>query len=50
VAEVAKVLKSLGVEGALNLDSGGSTAFLVNGKYVVGPGRQTPFGIVLVGK
>ena len=50
VAEVAKVLKSLGVEGALNLDSGGSTAFLVNGKYVVGPGRQIPFGVVLVKK
>lgn len=50
VSEVAKVLKSLGVEGALNLDSGGSTAFLVNGKYVAGPGRQTPFGIVLLKK
>ncbi len=50
VAEVARVLKSLGIEGALNLDSGGSTAFLVNGKYIAGPGRQTPFGIVLVRK
>lgn len=50
VAQVARVLKSLGIEGALNLDSGGSTAFLVNGKYVAGPGRQTPFGIVLVRK
>jgi len=50
VAEVAKVLKTLGIEGALNLDSGGSTAFWVNGKYVAGPGRQTPFGIVLVKK
>jgi exopolysaccharide biosynthesis protein len=50
VTQVAKVLKNLGIEGALNLDSGGSTAFLVNGKYVAGPGRQTPFGIVLVKK
>ena len=50
VAEVAKVLKNLGIEGALNLDSGGSTAFWVNGKYIAGPGRQTPFGIVLVKK
>jgi len=50
VAEVAKVLKTLGIEGALNLDSGGSTTFWVNGKYVAGPGRQTPFGIVLVKK
>jgi len=50
VMELAKGLKSLGMEGALNLDSGASTAFWVNGKYVVGPGRQTPFGIVLVKK
>ena len=48
VAEVAKVMKTLGVDNALNLDSGGSTAFMANGKYVAGPGRQTPFGIVLV--
>jgi hypothetical protein len=50
VAEVARVLKALGVQSALNLDSGGSLAFMVNGKYVAGPGRQTPFGIVLVRK
>lgn len=50
VAEVARVLKVLGVQSALNLDSGGSTAFYVNGKYVAGPGRQTPFGIILVRK
>lgn len=50
VAEVARVLKALGLQSALNLDSGGSTAFYVNGKYVAGPGRQTPFGIVLVRK
>lgn len=50
VAEVAYVLKALGLQSALNLDSGGSTAFYVNGKYVAGPGRQTPFGIILVRK
>jgi len=50
VAEVAHVLKTLGLDNALNLDSGGSVAFMVNGKYVDGPGRQTPFGIVLVRK
>lgn len=50
IAEVAKVLKTLGMQSALNLDSGGSTAFYVNGKYVVGPGRQTPFGIIFVRK
>ncbi len=50
VAEVAHVLKTMGIENALNLDSGGSTAFMANGKYVAGPGRNTPFGIVLVRK
>lgn len=50
VAEVAHVLKAMGVQNALNLDSGGSTAFMSGGKYVAGPGRNTPFGIVLVRK
>jgi len=50
VAETARVLKALGMQSALNLDSGGSTAFMVNGKYLAGPGRATPFGIVLVRK
>jgi Skp family chaperone for outer membrane proteins len=50
VAEVARVLQKLGLEHALNLDSGGSTAVLFNGKYLAGPGRNTPFGIVFVRK
>lgn len=50
VAEVARVMKTLSMDNALNLDSGGSTAFMANGKYIAGPGRQTPFGIVLVRK
>jgi len=50
VAEVARVLKTMGLENALNLDSGGSTAMMAGGKYVAGPGRNTPFGIVLVRK
>jgi hypothetical protein len=50
VAEVARVLKTMGLDNALNLDSGGSTAMMANGKYVAGPGRNTPFGIVLVRK
>ncbi|OGK14074.1 hypothetical protein A2862_03615 [Candidatus Roizmanbacteria bacterium RIFCSPHIGHO2_01_FULL_38_41] len=49
VAEVARVLHGLGIQYALNLDSGGSTAFWVGG-YKVGPGRATPFGILIVGK
>lgn len=50
VAEVGHVLKAMGLHNALNLDSGGSTALMANGKYVAGPGRATPFGIVLVRK
>ncbi len=50
VGDVAKVLKTLGMDNALNLDSGGSTALMFNGKYLAGPGRNTPFGIVLVRK
>lgn len=47
VAQVARVLKALGLEYALNLDSGGSTALMWGGRYIAGPGRDTPFGIVL---
>lgn len=50
VAEVALVLQAMGMENALNLDSGGSTAFYANGRYIAGPGRNTPFGIVLVSR
>ncbi|MDQ3008519.1 MAG: phosphodiester glycosidase family protein [bacterium] len=50
VAEVAYVLKKMGIQSALNLDSGGSTAFYTGGRYVAGPGRNTPLGIVLVRK
>lgn len=45
VAEVARVLKSMGMEHALNLDSGGSTA-LWSGGYKVGPGRNIPNAIL----
>ncbi len=47
VAEVAYVLKALGLENALNLDSGGSTA-LWSGGYKVGPGRNIPNAILFV--
>ena len=47
VAEVAHVLKSMGLENALNLDSGGSTA-LWSGGYKVGPGRAIPNAILFV--
>lgn len=49
VAENAHVLKALGMENALNLDSGGSTA-LWSGGYKVGPGRNIPNAILFVKK
>lgn len=49
VAEAAEVLKAMGLEGALNLDSGGSTA-LWSGGYKAGPGRNIPNAILFVGK
>lgn len=49
VAEVSHVLKTMGLENALNLDSGGSTA-LWSGGYKVGPGRNIPNAIVFVRK
>lgn len=49
VAEVAHVLKTMGLENALNLDNGGSTA-LWSGGYKVGPGRNIPNAILFVRK
>jgi len=49
VAEAARVLKTMGVENALNLDNGGSTA-LWSGGYKVGPGRDLPNVILFVRK
>ncbi|EKD62333.1 MAG: copper amine oxidase protein [uncultured bacterium] len=47
VAESARVMKALGMENALNLDNGGSTA-LWSGGYKVGPGRDLPNAILFV--
>lgn len=44
--EFAYVFKSLGTKGALNLDTGGSTALYYNGRYILGPGRNLPNAIV----
>jgi len=59
VAESAKVMQALGMENALNLDDGGSTALWSGGPaspgasqggYKVGPGRDLPNVILFVGK
>lgn len=46
-ANAAKVLATLGMENAMNLDTGGSTAIYLNGKYIMGPGRLLPNAIIL---
>lgn len=49
VAESAKVLHTMGIKNAINLDSGGSTA-LWSGGYKVGPGRNLPNVVLFVKK
>jgi len=49
VVESAHTLKALGMENALNLDDGGSTALWYAG-YKVGPGRSIPNAILFVRK
>ncbi len=48
-AQMARVLKTMGIQNALNLDSGGSTA-LWSGGYKVGPGRAIPNAILFIRK
>jgi hypothetical protein len=45
----AKVLKALGMDNAMNLDEGGSTALWAGG-YKLGPGRNIPNAILFVHK
>jgi exopolysaccharide biosynthesis protein len=49
VVGAAKVLVAMGLDNALNLDSGGSTALWFGG-YKIGPGRDIPNAILLVRK
>jgi hypothetical protein len=44
--QFAYVFKSLGADGALNLDTGGSTALQYQGRYIYGPGRGLPNAII----
>lgn len=47
VTESAYVLQALGVQDALNLDGGGTSALWFDGRYRVGPGRLLPNAVVL---
>jgi hypothetical protein len=48
--QFAYVFQSLGAKGALNLDTGGSTALISNGRYLYGPGRGLPNAIIFANK
>lgn len=48
-AQAANVLKTLGMENALGLDQGGSTALWFNG-YKAGPGRNLPSALLFIRK
>jgi hypothetical protein len=50
VAEAGSVLAAMGMDNALNLDSGGSVALWASGGYQVGPGRNIPNAILFVNK
>ena len=47
VMDLAYVGKALGLDSALNLDGGSSTALSFNNRYRAGPGRNVPNAIVL---
>lgn len=49
MGESAKVMKALGMDNALNLDEGGSTA-LWSGGYKAGPGRNIPNVVLFVNR
>lgn len=49
-ANAAAVLKTMGMDNALGLDQGGSTALWLNGSYLAGPGRNIPNALLFVRK
>jgi hypothetical protein len=49
VAEAAHVIHTMGIQNALNLDDGGSTA-LWSGGYKAGPGRNLPNALLFIRK
>lgn len=49
-ANAAAVLKTMGMDNALGLDQGGSTALWQNGSYLAGPGRNIPNALLFVRK
>ena len=50
MAASAQVMHAMGMDNALNLDEGGSSALMWNGSYLVGPGRSIPNAVLFVRK
>jgi exopolysaccharide biosynthesis protein len=50
VSELKKIAKELGLQNAMCLDGGGSSALYVNNNYTTGPGRNVNNAIVFVSK
>jgi exopolysaccharide biosynthesis protein len=50
VPELAIIMQTLGMEYALNLDGGYSTALYYNDEYMIGPGRNIPNAIIFAKK
>ncbi len=50
MTDSAHVMKALGMDDAMNLDEGGSTALLFNGSYIAGPGRNIPNAVLFMRK
>ncbi len=46
VPDLAEVMVSLGVDSAMNIDGGGSSALYYKGSYKVGPGRSLPNAVI----
>jgi len=46
VPDLASIMESLGMEEAMNLDGGGSSALYYNNSYKVGPGRLLPNALI----
>lgn len=47
-SDMPSILKKMGIQDALGMDQGGSTALWANGRYVFGPGRGLPSAILFV--
>lgn len=50
VTDSAAVADAMGLDFALNLDGGGSTALYNDGRYILGPGRGLPNAIVVMAR